>query len=187
MLENIIKNGKTIHDRPKEIEERKIFGHWEMDLVEGQKEKNEPYLLVLTERSTRKEIIRIIKNKTQKEVIKALNTIEKSIGVKKFRSQFKSITTDNGSEFLDYKGIEESYTKSKIKRTTQYYADAYSSWQRGTNENTNKMIRRFLPKGTSFKGISAKEIEQIEKWINNYPRKIFRFETAEQRYLKEVV
>ena len=49
------------------------------------------------------------------------------------------------------------------------------------------MIRRFLPKGTSFKGISAKEIEQIEKWINNYPRKIFRFETAEQRYLKEVV
>ena len=67
----------------------------------------------------------------------------------------------------------------------QYFADAYSSWQRGTNENINKMIRRFLPKGTSFKGLTNKDIKKIEEWINNYPRKILGFMTSKEYYQKE--
>lgn len=180
------KRGKTIHDRPEYINTREEIGHWEMDLVEGLKGNKEPYLLVLSERKTRKEKIRIIADKTQKSVIKALDKIEKETGIVKFREIYKSITTDNGSEFLDWKGIERSYTKSKKKRVMQYYADAYSSWQRGTNENINKMIRRFLPKGSSFKDLKEEDVERIEKWINNYPRKMFNYKTSEEIYNEEV-
>lgn len=180
------KEGKTIHDRPKEIKTREEIGHWEMDLVEGVKGEKEPYLLVLSERKTRKEIIELIPNKSAKSVAKALDRIEKEIGVVQFRERFKTITTDNGAEFRNWKLIEQSYTGSKKARTSQYFADAYSSWQRGTNENINKMIRRFLPKGTSFKGLKKEEVKRIEKWINQYPRKIFKFKTSEEYYKEEL-
>lgn len=180
------KEGKTIHDRPKEIELREEFGHWEMDLVEGTKGENELYLLVMSERKTRKEIIEIIPNKSAKAVGKAMDRIERELGVIKFRETFITITTDNGSEFRNWKIIEKSYTGSRKKRTNQYYADAYSSWQRGTNENINKMIRRFLPKGTSFKNLTREEVKKIEKWINNYPRKILKFKTSEEYYKEEM-
>lgn len=180
------KEGKTIHDRPKEIETRETIGHWEMDLVEGLKGQKEPYLLVLSERKTRKEIIELIPDKSAKSVAKALDRIERKLGVVKFRETFKTITTDNGAEFRNWESIEKSYTGSKKKRTNQYFADAYSSWQRGTNENINKMIRRFLPKKTSFKNLTQEDVKRIEKWVNNYPRKILNFKTSEQYYNEEI-
>lgn len=180
------KEGKTIHDRPEEIETRKEIGHWEMDLVEGLKGQKEPYLLVLSERKTRKEIIELIPNKSSESVAKALDRIERKIGVVKFRETFKTITTDNGSEFRNWRLIEKSYTGNKKARTSQYFADAYSSWQRGTNENINKMIRRFLPKGTSFRNLTQEDVKRIEKWINNYPRKILKFKTSEEYYQEEI-
>lgn len=181
------KEGRTIHDRPEEIKTREEVGHWEMDLVEGLKGQKEPYLLVLSERKTRKEIIELIPNKSANSVGKALDRIERELGVVKFREIFKTITTDNGAEFRNWEIIEKSYTGSKKARTSQYYADAYCSWQRGTNENINKMIRRFLPKGTSFKGLTKEDIKRIEKWINNYPRKILNFKTSEQYYNEEIL
>jgi IS30 family transposase len=180
------KEGKTIHDRPKEINTREELGHWEMDLVEGLKGQKEPYLLVLSERKTRKEIIELIPNKSAEAVAKALDRIERQLGVVKFRKTFKTITTDNGAEFRNWKVIEKSYTGSKKARTSQYFADAYSSWQRGTNENINKMIRRFLPKGTSFKNLTQEDVKRIEKWVNNYPRKILKFKTSEEYYQEEI-
>lgn len=180
------KEGKTIHDRAKEINTREEVGHWEMDLVEGLKGKKEPYLLVLSERKTRKEIIELIPNKTAESVGKALDRIERKLGVIKFRETFKTITTDNGAEFRNWRLIEKSYIGSKKPRTSQYYADSYSSWQRGTNENINKMIRRFLPKGTSFKNLTQEDVKKIEGWINNYPRKILKFKTAEEYYQEEM-
>lgn len=180
------KKGKTIHDRPEEIETRETVGHWEMDLVEGLKGQKEPCLLVLSERKTRKEIIELIPNKRAKSVGKALDRIERKLGVVKFRETFKTITTDNGTEFRSWEIIEKSYTGSKNKRTNQYFADAYSSWQRGTNENINKMIRRFLPKKTSFKNLTQEDVKRIEKWVNNYPRKILNFKTSEQYYNEEI-
>lgn len=179
------KKGRTIHDRPENIDTREELGHWEMDLVEGLKGQKEPYLLVLSERKTRKEIIELIPNKSAESVGKALDRIEKELGVVKFRKVFKTITTDNGSEFRNWKVIEQSYTGSKKRRTNQYFADAYCSWQRGTNENINKMIRRFLPKGTSFKGLKKEDVKRIEKWVNNYPRKILKFKTSEEYYQEE--
>lgn len=181
------KEGKTIHDRPREIDKREEVGYWEMDLVEGLKGQKEPYLLVLSERKTRKEIIELIPNKSAESVGKALDRIERQLGVVKFRETFKTITTDNGAEFRNWKVIEKSYTGSKKARTTQYFVDAYSSWQRGTNENINKMIRRFLPKKTSFKNLKQEDVKRIEKWINNYPRKIFNFKTSEDYYKEEML
>jgi len=104
------------------------------------------------------------------------------MGVVKFRKTFKSITTDNGREFYDYDRIEESFTKSSIKRTKVYYCDAYCSWQRGSNENNNRFIRRFLPKGTSFKGITRNFVKYIQEFINTYPRKMFNFKTSRQLF-----
>lgn len=180
------KKGRRISDRPRAANNRTELGHWEMDLVEGKKDKEEPFLLVLTERFSRKEIIEKIASKKQKEVIKGLDRIERRIGVKEFRRQFKTITTDNGREFWDYKGVERSFTKSSIPRTKHYYADSYCPWQRGTNENLNKMIRRFIPKGESFKEYSRNEIKRIQNWMNNYPRKIFNFKTANEVYQQEL-
>lgn len=180
------KEGRTIRDRPEACDKRTEIGHWEMDLVEGRKGKGDPFLLVLSERATRKEIIELIPDKTQESVIKGLDRIERRYGVINFRETFKTITTDNGSEFKDYEGIERSYTKSSIPRTKQYYCDAYSSWQRGTNENINKMIRRFLPKGISFKELTRKAVKMIQEFINTYPRKIFDFKTANYYFENEV-
>lgn len=180
------KKDRTIRDRPEACDKREEIGHWEMDLVEGKKGKGEPFLLVLSERVTREEIIELIPDKTKGSVIRGLDRIERRYGVLSFRERFKTITTDNGSEFKDYESIEQSYTKSNIPRTKQYYCDAYSSWQRGTNENINKMIRRFLPKGTSFKKLKRKTVKEIQEFINTYPRKMFDFKTANYYFENEV-
>lgn len=89
---------------------------------------------------------------------------------------------DNGTEFINQQLIEKSCLNDALTRTTAYYAHPYSSWERGSNENTNKMIRRFIPKGTDISQYTEKEIKRIESWINNYPRKLFNYATAEMIY-----
>ena len=180
------KKGRRISDRPEVADEREELGHWEMDLLEGKKSKDDPNLLVLTERLSRNEIIERIPDKSQESVKEALDRIERRRGVKAFRNQFKSITTDNGTEFLDYEKIETSYTGSNISRTEHYYCDAYSPWQRGSNENVNKMIRRFIPKGEAIKDYSKKAIKKIQRWVNDYPRKMFNFKSSRERFKEEL-
>ncbi len=97
-----------------------------------------------------------------------------------FKKVFLSITVDNGSEFADYKGIEQSITGST--RTSVYYCHPYSSWERGSNENQNKMIRRHFPKGYDFTKTTSAEIKRLEKWINDYPRKIFGYYTSAELF-----
>lgn len=163
--------GTSISERPKEIEERKEYGHWEMDTVVGKKGTKE-VLLVLTERKTLQEIVRKMKSKSEYSLVKELDKIERKLGSKKFRETFKTITCDNGCENLDYEGIEHSAI-TKGKRTKVYYAHPYSAWERGSNENANKLIRRFIPKGSDISKFSHDRIKLIEHWINNYPRKLF--------------
>ena len=128
---------------------RDDFGHWEMDTVHGAQGKSKKVLLVLTERKTRKEIIFPIKGNKAAEVVKTLNRLERQFGEGLFRRIFKSITVDNGPEFSDFEGMEKSRRNLK-HRTKLYYCHAYSSYERGSNENQNKMIRRWIPKGTVF-------------------------------------
>lgn len=169
--------GTSIEERPASIDTREEYGHWEMDCVVGKRKGKGSVLLVLTERQLREEIIMKIPRKTQDAVKKALDTIEMQLDVD-FNQKFKTITVDNGSEFLDWEGIEKSIKESNQKRTKVYYAHPYSSWERGSNETANKLIRRFIPKGTDIDIISEQEIKRIEDWMNNYPRKIHDYKSA---------
>lgn len=165
------RKGRSIEERPKTILDREDYGHWEMDTVVSAQNTGLSCLLVLSERMTREEIIMKIRNKKSSTVVRALNRLEKQYGSKVFREKFKTITCDNGVEFLDAKGIEKSIS-TKQPRTTVYYCHPYSSYERGTNENINRMIRRFFPKGTNFDEIKPAQITAVESWINNYPRGI---------------
>ncbi len=177
--------GKSIEQRPQDVDHRGEFGHWEMDTVIGKKKVSKKTLLVLTERKTRKEICLLMKDKTSKSVVNKLNHIEKKIGKKCFSEIFKSITVDNGSEFMDYEGMRLSRTSDSV-RTEIFYCHPYSAYERGSNENQNKLVRRFIPKGTDLNKYSQRDISKIAKWINDYPRRIFGGETANDRFKREL-
>lgn len=137
---------------------------------------------------TREEIIIKIKGKNNEYVVKAINTLERKYG-KRFYDKFKTITFDNGMEFMDYKGMEKSCLR-KGNRTEIYYAHLYCSGERGSNENNNRLIRRWIPKGTSINNISKDFINKIENWINNYPRAMFdykKFKYANIKYIKTYI
>jgi IS30 family transposase len=167
------KNGKSISERPKEVEERKEEGHWEIDLVVG-KRGTKPAILTLVERKTRKSLYVYVANKTQKEVVQAISKARRR-AAGNFDDVFKSITADNGGEFLDSDAIKKAAKCSEV-----YYAHPYSSWERGSNENGNRILRRFVPKGTDIGKLTETEIQRIEDWVNNYPRKIHGYKTANQ-------
>lgn len=171
--------GTSIEERPKEVNERKTYGHWEMDCVVGPRKGKGAALLVLTERTSREEIIRKMPDKKQESVKAVLDQLEKKHG-KRFKDKFKTITVDNGSEFLDFATLERSVINPGLKRVKVYYAHPYSSWERGSNENANKLIRRFIPKGTEISGFSKARIRTIEQWINDYPRKLFGYKSAKE-------
>lgn len=176
--------GESIENRPDEINTREEFGHWEMDTVIGARGSSKKSLLVMTERKTRKEIIFLLKKHTAAAVVKALDRLERKLG-KNFKQIFKTITVDNGSEFADWEGMERS-KRAKKKRTKIYYCHPYSSWERGSNENQNKLVRRHIPKGINFDDKTQGDVVRIEEWINNYPRRIFEYKTAEQLYIEEL-
>ena len=125
---------------------------------------------------TREEIIIKIKGKNNEYVVKAINGLERKYG-KRFYNKFKTITFDNGTEFMDYESMEKSCLR-KGTRTKIYYAHPYCSGERGSNENNNRMIRRWIPKGTLIDDISNKFIKQIEEWLNNYPRDMFDYKSS---------
>ena len=172
--------GTSIEKRPNEINSRLTFGHWEMDCVCG---SNKATFLVLSERLTRKEIIYKMENQKSESVIKCLNNLERKFG-KKFKIIFKSITMDNGSEFSNWEGIEQSVYGGK--RTTTYYCHPYCSCERGTNERLNREIRRLVPKGSELSKYTNKDVKQIENWLNNYPRIVLNFATANELFEKQL-
>lgn len=170
------RNGKSIDERPEEVENRKEIGHWEIDLVVG-KSGSKPAIMTLVERKSRKSIYIKIKNKTQEEVLKAIKKARKHIGGD-YDDVFKSITADNGSEFLNGEGIKKTSGCKEV-----YYAHPYSSWERGSNENGNRILRRFIPKNTDIGEITEEELKRIEDWVNNYPRKILGYKSANEMYV----
>lgn len=148
-----------------------------MDCVVGRYKASGNALLVLTERKIREQIIIKISSQKQSSVIKALDGLEERYG-NKFKEVFKTITVDNGSEFLDYESMQRSIKNPKDQRTKIYYCHPYSSWERGSNENANRLIRRFIPKGQDIGRFTHKMIKFIQDWINKYPRKIFGYKSS---------
>lgn len=169
--------GESIEHRPAEILKRSTFGNWEMDSVIGAQGTTKT-LLVLTERLSRNGILILLPDHTSNSVVKALDKLERRYG-KAFYEIFKTITVDNGSEFADCEGLERS-CRRKQKRTKLYYCHPYSPHERGSNENMNRIIRRFFPKGTNFDEVQLCEVRVAEEWINNYPRKILGWKSASQ-------
>lgn len=171
--------GDTIEQRPEEINSRDTFGNWEMDSVMGCK-GSKAALVVLTERLTRYPVIIRVPDHTMESVVRALDRIERRMG-SKFREVFRTITVDNGCEFQDCKGMEKS-KRTRKPRTKIYYCHPYSAYERGSNENMNRIIRRFFPKGTNFDTITAAEVAQVEEWLANYPRRILDWKTPQMLY-----
>lgn len=177
--------GESIERRPHEADGRDIFGHWEMDTVKGKRGVTKSCMLVLTERKTRDEIIIKMKDQGAASVVEALDRLEHRWGDMFYRI-FRSITVDNGAEFSDYEGMERSALRKGKRRTFVFYCHPYSSWERGTNENNNRLIRRHIPKGVDFEAATDEEIAYIEEWINNYPRGIFDYRTSAELFKEEL-
>jgi IS30 family transposase len=158
-------NQVSIDLRPKHIQLREETGHWEGDLMIGKNQKSA--IGTIVERKSRYTIIIKLNSRKSEEVAKMF-----SKKLNQLHQIFKkSMTYDNGIEMAKHEKITKK-TGVKI-----YFAHPYSSWERGTNENTNGLIRRYLPKGTDFNKIDEKQLKIIQEKLNNRPRKIIGFKT----------
>ena len=169
------KLGTSISQRPIDIDNRTEFGHWEIDTVIGEKTKDDNVLLTIVERKTRYSMVLKAIAKTAPAITDALNKVRDIFG-EQFSQVFKSITSDNGSEFADLSTIE-SETNTKI-----YFTHPYSSFEKGTNERHNGLIRRFVPKGKRISDYSYHDIAFIEDWMNTLPRRILKYKTPEELF-----
>lgn len=182
IVEKRAPKGRSIETRPAEVQTRQTFGHWEMDTVAGRR-SSRTRLLVLTERMTRFEIIVRMPDGTASSVVRAMNRLERKYG-QSFRTVFKTITVDNGSEFMDVAGIEKSLRGGR--RTQLYFCHPYTACERGSNENLNRMIRWHFPKGTSFDLVTARQVQAVADWINRYPREILGFRCADDLFQEQL-
>lgn len=165
-----IPNIISISERPKEVEKRAVPGHWESDLVIGKDRASA--LGTIVERTTRATLLVPLKAKTALEVRRAFAKELKTLP----RQMVKSVTHDRGIEMTEHELFTED-TKIQV-----YFADPYSPWQRGTNENTNGLIRQFFPKGTDFKQLKRVEIKKVQKLLNERPRKTLNWKTPKEAF-----
>ena len=165
--------GDSIDTRPKEVETRQEFGHYEGDTVVGKDGKSA--ILTLVERKTKKGFMLSLKDKTSASALKALRRIKRALPAE----AIKSITFDNGSEFA-------SAHRLKTKHLGIYFAHPYSAYERGSNEHFNGIIRRFVPKGKNFNKLSQNELNRINNWINSYPRKSLGYKSAQELFDSEL-
>lgn len=167
--------GKTIKKRPKEVYKRKSFGHWEADTVVSGKTDNytlkSKYCFVtLAERKSRFYLIKHIPDRKESTVTKAIIELLKNYP----KELVKSITCDRGKEFAGWKKIEEKL------HTNMYFADPYCAWQKGTNENSNGLLREFYPKQMDLSKTNEKEVQKTLELLNNRPRKCINYKTPNE-------
>lgn len=166
----VIKDRVSIHDRPAEADGKR-FGDFEMDTIVGR--NNQDAILTITERKTNLLLMAKLKHgKDAKELAKAAIKM-----LMPYKAIVKTLSTDNGTEFAEHKLITQSIG------ATVYFADPYSSWQKGAIENANGLIRQYIPKGSSFRDIDDAFIKDICTKINNRPRKKLKFSTPHEAFL----
>ncbi len=158
---------RNIAERPAIVETRKTQGHWEIDTVMGKGSKH--CIVTLVERKTGYTIIGQLNDRTTK----SLNARTIKL-MKRLPAQFKTITADNGTEFHQYKVIEQA------TNCPFYFANPHHSWERGTNENTNGLIRQYLRKGTSMAGLTQQQCDRIAAKLNTRPRKRLGYKTPDE-------
>jgi transposase, IS30 family len=158
----------SIHERPALVADRQRFGDWEGDTVEGAKGTGQ--ITTHVERKSRYLIAARLDDKTARATADAVSYIFKRIP----RRCRHTLTLDNGKEFARFGDIE------KKTGLSVYFADPYSAWQRGTNENTNGLVRRYFPKGSDFSKISDKELAAVVNKINHRPRKCLGYRSPHE-------
>ena len=177
--------GAPITERPPGAEDRSEYGHWEMDTVVGGSGTSPVCLLVLVERMTRRVLIVRIPSRSQAAVARALDALERS-GDNIFATM-RSLTCDNGCEFLDFAALERSALRPAA-RCRVFFAHPFRASERGSNENVNRILRRFVPKGSDISRFTRPRIRRIQDWINALPRKILDGLSADEKvqlYFKE--
>ena len=154
----------SISERPKEALDRTVPGHWEGDLIMGNKKSNSA-LGTLVERTTRYLLLVPLEKHdaltVREEFAKAIKQIPKALK--------KTLTYDRGVEMAQHR-LFTKQTKVQV-----YFADPHSPWQRGTNENTNGLLRQYFPKGCDFRTINRKDIKKVQDQMNDRPRKVLNF------------
>lgn len=155
--------------RPKSIDLRQEYGHWEVDLIIGKREHGFHNLLTLTEKMTRENYIVKIATKNPMKCNSAIYKLIKSNDL-----IVKTITCDNGIEFEKI-GLLAHWVNCKV-----YFCEPYASYQRGSNEHANGLVRRWFKKGTNFSEVSNEEIDKVQNMINNMPRKLFNWSCSSE-------
>ena len=167
-----IPNRVSIADRPKIVDQKKRIGDWECDTIFGKDKKSA--LVTLVERKTLFTLAAKVKRRKADEVSKAIIKM-----LLPFEGFVKTLTFDNGSEFVMHSKIGD-----KLSAKT-YFANPYSSWERGINENTNGLIRQFFPKETNFNHVTNAQLNKAIKLINDRPRKTRKYKTPNELFLKQ--
>ncbi|EOS7785752.1 IS30 family transposase [Enterococcus hirae] len=165
---NRMKGGRSIHDRPIEANTRERIGDWEIDTVVGPRGTTH-VLVTVVDRCTRKLLAKVEPDRKAETVTNSLVSLLKDEIV-------YTITADNGKEFSNYREIEERLG------VPVYFADPYCSWQRGSNENTNGLLREYVPKGLDIGTVTQEALDYYVHLINTRPRKIFSFISALEKY-----
>lgn len=158
---------RHISERPQWVEKRKSIGHWEVDTVVGVGSKD--CVATLVERKTGFTMLGRLPDRSKTSMSKRLKSL-----ISRIQSSFKTITADNGTEFHDYETVENT-TGVKF-----YFATPYHSWERGSNENLNGLLRQYLPKRSSLAGLTQRRCDAIAQQLNSRPRKRLGFQTPEE-------
>jgi IS30 family transposase len=159
----------SISERPASIEDRAIPGHWEGDLIAGSKNS---YIVTLVERHSRFVMLAKIKDRKSESVVSALIKQAKKLP----NELYKSLTLDRGTEFADHR-------RFKVETNIDvYFCDPNSPWQRGSNENTNRLLRQYFPKGTDLSVHLQAKLSAVARQLNERPRKTLNYETPAERF-----
>ena len=167
---------RTIKERPQEVENREVFGHWELDTMVSSRGQSKGCLATFVERKTRFYVAIKMNDRSKDSMFLAISSLYNTLTSK----LLKTFMVDRGKEFACYEQVENEFG------IPIYFADAYAAWQRGSNENSNGLLREFFPKRTDLAKVTLDKLTEALVLINNRPRKCLGFKTPFDMFKREI-